>query len=273
MTETTSPEVETKLRLLLVDDNSPFPQIVAEVDDEGSISAHIATPGRIVGTVSSTTKGSYYHADGLESLRLVTSPEGFSTDELEFSAFGEQTKGNLAERYPFNYAGERLEADIGLYYNRARWLYPEVGRFISSDAYLGEIEAPGTLNQYIYSLGDPVNRRDPSGFASFSVVSASVVASLTGLAAYGLGRAAISTHYRVYLSGPPSQSELASNSQVVEALEEAWRRSEPYPFDPSATHEEGGWIYMHPLTREITVRWAEPAEKGKEMDRSRPTGP
>jgi RHS repeat-associated protein len=60
----------------------------------------------------------------------------------------------------FGFAGREWDVDTELSYNRARWLDPLVGRFLSEDP-LGL--AAGDANFYRYAAGDPVNFTDPSG--------------------------------------------------------------------------------------------------------------
>jgi len=55
--------------------------------------------------------------------------------------------------------GGELDGTTGLYYVRARWYDPFLGRFVSEDP----IGIAGGINLYGYALNDPVNRRDPSG--------------------------------------------------------------------------------------------------------------
>jgi RHS repeat-associated protein len=65
------------------------------------------------------------------------------------------------------YAGEQFDHDLGLYYNRARYLEVNRGRFWSQDSYEGSAEEPASLHKYSYGNNDPVNRIDPSGHMSF----------------------------------------------------------------------------------------------------------
>jgi RHS repeat-associated protein len=51
----------------------------------------------------------------------------------------------------------------GLNYMRARYYQPEIKRFLSLDALLGNVGEPQTLNRYGYVLGDPIGGVDPSG--------------------------------------------------------------------------------------------------------------
>jgi RHS repeat-associated protein len=48
------------------------------------------------------------------------------------------------------YAGEYLDKETGLYYLRARYYDPYIGRFISEDSYWGEDDNPLSLNLYTY---------------------------------------------------------------------------------------------------------------------------
>ena len=56
---------------------------------------------------------------------------------------------------------------IGLYYYRARFFDPRVGRFISEDP----IEFKGGLNFYSYVSNRPLNRVDPLGLAEMPIVT------------------------------------------------------------------------------------------------------
>ncbi|KPU42117.1 tRNA(Glu)-specific nuclease WapA precursor [Oxobacter pfennigii] len=64
---------------------------------------------------------------------------------------------------PFRYAGEYLDDETGLYYLRARYYDPNIGRFISEDSYPGEAKDPLSLNLYVYCYNNPINFFDPSG--------------------------------------------------------------------------------------------------------------
>ncbi len=61
---------------------------------------------------------------------------------------------------PSLYNGQQYDAETGLYYLRARYYSPELGRFISADSK----HADG--NDYAYAGNDPINMVDPSGTES-----------------------------------------------------------------------------------------------------------
>jgi RHS repeat-associated protein len=64
---------------------------------------------------------------------------------------------------PSFYRGEQYDADLGLYYLRARYYNPATGRFLSRDPEDGKATDPASLHKYLYANGDPVNMADPTG--------------------------------------------------------------------------------------------------------------
>jgi RHS repeat-associated protein len=60
---------------------------------------------------------------------------------------------------PFRFAARQLDSETGLYYMRARYYDPQLGRFLSEDP----IGLAGGINTYVYAGDNPVNGRDPSG--------------------------------------------------------------------------------------------------------------
>ena len=68
------------------------------------------------------------------------------------------TNGNI-----FAYTGHVYDGSTGLHYAKARYYDPAAGRFISEDAYKGDINDPVSLNLYTYVKNNPVIMVDPSG--------------------------------------------------------------------------------------------------------------
>ena len=56
-------------------------------------------------------------------------------------------------------AGREYDGETGLYFMRARYYDPKLGRFLSEDP----IGINGGMNQYVYAGNDPINARDPDG--------------------------------------------------------------------------------------------------------------
>jgi len=61
----------------------------------------------------------------------------------------------------FRFAGAEYDQETGLYYMRARYYDPQLGRFLGEDP----LGVAGGVNLYAYAGNDPVNMSDPSGMA------------------------------------------------------------------------------------------------------------
>jgi RHS repeat-associated protein len=106
----------------------------------------------------------WYHADGLGSIRALTDGSGAIKNTNSYSAFGgnEGASGKATNNHLF--AGEQLDP-TGLYFNRARYYNPNMGRFTKRDTYFGNELSPQSQNRYTYAENNSVNFHDPSGFA------------------------------------------------------------------------------------------------------------
>jgi RHS repeat-associated protein len=161
----------TSSKWYLIDTQQPYAQVVAEYDDVGSL-----TVGYVYGLERiSQERGSvkrYYVADGQGSVRYLTDNNGTITDAYVYTAFGElQTRTGFSEN-DFMYVGEQFDPNVGFYYNRARWMDPEQGRFLSVDPWEGDPMAPISLHRYLYAGDNPVMFVDPSGEILIPLISA-----------------------------------------------------------------------------------------------------
>ena len=76
---------------------------------------------------------SYYHADQLGSVRVLTNQSGAVAATYAYDAYGNQTAstGNVAN--PLRYAGEYQDSESGFYYLRARYYDPATAQFLTRD--------------------------------------------------------------------------------------------------------------------------------------------
>ena len=73
-------------------------------------------------------------------------------------------KDSVGKKNLYRYRGYRYDEDTGMYYLQSRYYNPEWGRFINSDALIGQ---PGDLlsfNMFGYCHNNPVNMSDGSGY-------------------------------------------------------------------------------------------------------------
>lgn len=88
---------------------------------------------------------------------------------------------------PYRFTGQRFDEETGLYYYKARYYAPKVGRFLSPDP-IGYADG---LNLYAYVGNDPVNFIDPTGLLAerglhtagraYDLVSGTVVGGVNAL--------------------------------------------------------------------------------------------
>jgi RHS repeat-associated protein len=132
----------------------------------------------------------YYHTDGLGSTRYLTDAKGTVTNTYRYDAFGASKKSLETTRQTSNFffTGEQLDASTGLYYLRARYYSPTLGRFIQKDPFPGLLTQTQTLNPYSYVVNNPVNLTDPSGRIAPLLLAAGFGATIGGLSG-GIGSA------------------------------------------------------------------------------------
>jgi len=61
-----------------------------------------------------------------------------------------------------------LPSAVRLYYLRARYYDPALGRFLSRDPAEPLLTLPRALNRYVYVADNPLNAADPSGRQAFT---------------------------------------------------------------------------------------------------------
>jgi RHS repeat-associated protein len=102
---------------------------------------------------------SYYHADGLGSVTSLSSSAGSIANTYTYDSFGNLTASTGSLVNPFRYTARESDTETGLYYYRARYYDPSLGRFLSEDS----IRFDGGINFYSYVANEPTTLSDPSG--------------------------------------------------------------------------------------------------------------
>jgi RHS repeat-associated protein len=130
-------------------------------------------------TLNSAWTLSFYGYDGHGSVRQLTNSAGAVTDSYDYDAFGNilSQTGSTPNYYLF--AGEQYDSALGLYYNRARYLDTNTGRFWSMDTFESNDWEPASLHRYLYAGANPVDRVDPSG-NDFDLGSIAIGAAVSG---------------------------------------------------------------------------------------------
>lgn len=148
-------------------------QVIAEYDGSGTLlRKYIYGPGVdepicMIAVDGQTETRYYYHYDGLGSVIALSNTNGTIVERYRYSAFGQtqilspsyQTRTTSLVGNPYMFTGRDYETQIGLYYYRARFYNPDLGRFLQTDP-IGYADG---LNWYAYCGNNPINFVDPMG--------------------------------------------------------------------------------------------------------------
>ena len=154
-----------------------------------------------------SSNGTYYLYNAHGDVVQLTNTNGELTRNYNYDAFGNEREPDGEDVNPFRYCGEYYDTETGLYYLRARYYDPLIGRFTQEDTHwntanmiygdnpqkINEREdklglkhysyAPGLQsilqagNLYAYCISNPVLYSDPTG--NSVALAADTIASLS----------------------------------------------------------------------------------------------
>jgi RHS repeat-associated protein len=135
----------------------------------GAVIYHLFHDERRVAAIDGNTATTFNHPDHLGSSNLRTDSSGVQLKRIEYYPYGSKREniGSYNEIH-HNYTGQYEDQETELYYYKARYYDPELGRFISADPlYLEEMDKRGVdaleLNIFLYVKDSPTSYVDPDG--------------------------------------------------------------------------------------------------------------
>ncbi len=135
----------------------------------------------------------YVHDDHLSSSHVMTEGKsearhsgimyrrGDVLQRVEYAPFGGETfvlNPNL--KLNPSYTGQKYDVESGLYYYKARYYNPEIGRFIQADTAIQDKHDLQAYNRYAYVRNNPLKYTDPTGHFWFAFLFAIILGAALG---------------------------------------------------------------------------------------------
>lgn len=153
-----STNINSSISNLLYDDTN----LVAEYNSSGTLQQrYIHGPGidepLVIYEGSGTSNKTWLHANLQGSIIARSNTSGIGQSVYGYGPFGEPTAESDTLRW--RYTGQQYFPSLGLYYYKARWYSPGLGRFLQTDP----IGYDSDLNLYTYAGNSPISHIDPNG--------------------------------------------------------------------------------------------------------------
>ncbi len=138
--------------------------VLLETDGSGSTLARYEYgPDRLLSMIHATEGRQFYLFDALKSVVNLTKPDGTVQARYRYDAWGNPRSTVGASFNPFGFTSQERDAESGLYYFKARYYDPTIGRFLSQDPAKGDANSPPSLHKYLYANANPTAFIDPTG--------------------------------------------------------------------------------------------------------------
>ena len=157
------------------------------------IKAGNQTIGYITHNISNTggltaIKTKYLLKDHLGSVDVIAESNGNIAQTLSFDSWGNRRDGDWnpssslsniliginAQAMKMGFTGHEHDDEVGLINMKGRLYDPEIGRFISADAYVQAPTDTQSYNRYTYVKNNPLSYTDPSGHFFWFLAAAAV---------------------------------------------------------------------------------------------------
>ncbi len=105
----------------------------------------------------------YYHLDALGTPIALTDSDGGVAVRYRTDVWGKRIAASNPHPNPIGFTGYVTDDETDQLYAQSRQYAPGVGRFTTVDEWSGDSVRPLSLNQYLYTYGNPSAYTDPDG--------------------------------------------------------------------------------------------------------------
>ena len=145
--------------------------VLIQFDDSNTtIAKYDYGPNRLLSLNHHTEGLQFYLSDGLNSIVNLTATDGSVQARYQYDAWGNKRNEAGASHNRFSFTGYEQDTETDLLYAKARYYDPHTGRFLSHDAFEGEINTPPSLHRYLYAYGNPTVYIDLDGNRTFKLI-------------------------------------------------------------------------------------------------------
>ncbi|WP_171717202.1 RHS repeat domain-containing protein [Paenibacillus phytohabitans] len=137
--------------------------VISEYKSSGQKAYYIRGDRLLVKKDVAAGKDYYYLYNGHGDVVQIVDTAGVVVNSYAYDEWGKIISQSEGIPNSFKYAGEIYDEETGLYYLRARYYDPSMGRFLNEDTYEGQIDNPLSLNLYTYVHNNPLIYVDPTG--------------------------------------------------------------------------------------------------------------
>ena len=213
------------------------------------LEAEITIAGSGAGLSQSAGKY-FYLKDALGSVTDITDSSGNIVQRYNYSSFGgilnikTASGSDVTSSAPvstsYTFTGREWDEDVSLYYYRARWYDPSVGRFLQVHPDPGKLLNPASVvNSYIYVQNKPTAFIDPNGRIPWLVI-----------AIISLATTAYENHFR----GGNFLEQFAKNFVFNSAVYLIGTWLGGAEFSSAATWQQSAWAATKSLATSSAVR-------------------
>jgi RHS repeat-associated protein len=149
--------------------------VLVQTDELGNtLAKYDYGPDRLLSLDHTTEGAQFYLFDALGSVVNLTRSDGAIQKRNQYDAWGNYRAQVGSSENVFGFTGHEMDQESGLIYMKARFYDPELGLFLSHDAFEGSVDTPPSLHKYLYAFGNPTVFIDLSGLAAVPVLTGDI---------------------------------------------------------------------------------------------------